>query len=424
MASYDNVNSPAWYIQRAFQDLGPTEVQGLLSNGPIASLLGTRFGQPPQAPYDQPPMPPALMQQEDLRQQRLNDPLPAPRDQQFGPPIPPALMQQFRQQAEPEGPPMPPALMPSAPALPPGIDVPPLRAPALAQDAPQQGAPTQTAAPAAPSKDDAPVGGLDALGKLAGSLGGVGSSLMAIYNPEGAKAMVGQQKLENDKATGHYQFHVDPTNGVLLRYDTRTGKHAVIPYGTANNEQRKAYDTAVGKQFADLNGKIAENATSAQSRMGQLNQLQTLLSDPNVYQGSGGELTQSIKKMGQALGIDVQGTSNGEAAQSLYKQMALELRNPASGAGMPGALSDQDRKFLEQMAPSLNNTHEGNVKIIDAARKVAQRQVEMEVLRQNYISEHGRLDEGFYKAVKQHAEANPLFNGGLRKGIRSIEIVN
>lgn len=171
----------------------------------------------------------------------------------------------------------------------------------------------------------------------------------------------------------------------------------------------KAYDQAVGKEFAEQNTAIIKAAQAAQGKIGTLDRLGTLLNDPNVYTGAGADSVLQAKRLAKAVGIDVGEVGGAEAIKAIGNQFALELRNPAGGAGMPGAMSDKDREFLQASVPGLQQTPGGNAKIIDYMKRVASRAVEVDKLRQDYVRQNGRLNEGFYQVLRQNAESKPLF---------------
>jgi hypothetical protein len=76
---------------------------------------------------------------------------------------------------------------------------------------------------------------------------------------------------------------------------------------------------------------------------------------------------------------------------------------------MPGALSDSDRNFLKNMQAGLSNTPQGNQAIIGVQRKLAQRALDVEQRRQDYIRKNGRLNEGFFRDLSEWSAENPLF---------------
>ena len=173
--------------------------------------------------------------------------------------------------------------------------------------------------------------------------------------------------------------------------------------------QEKEYDKARGKQFAELAGNIDQSAMAAHGRIGMLDHMEQLLSNPAVYQGAGGEANLALRKAAGSLGFDMEGVSDAEAARAIGNRMALELRNPSGGAGMPGAMSDKDREFLTSSVPGLTKTREGNMRLIEYSKRIAQRDLEVQQLAQDYVQRNGRLDSGFSAELRAFSDANPLF---------------
>lgn len=196
--------------------------------------------------------------------------------------------------------------------------------------------------------------------------------------------------------------------GTLLDYQTKL-KEAGKPVTNINQQQESEYQKATGKHFADLNNQIATGALKARGEVATLNKLGTLLADPNIYQGKGGETILELTRLAKAAGFDVGDLGGAEAVRAIQNQFALELRNPSGGAGMPGAMSDRDREFLQSIPPGLEKTREGNLQIGEYRKKVAQRSIDVDRLRQQYVKKNGRLDEGFYQELAKFSDANPLF---------------
>ena len=109
---------------------------------------------------------------------------------------------------------------------------------------------------------------------------------------------------------------------------------------------------------------------------------------------------------------------NKQAADALSKEMALELRNPSGGAGMPGALSNSDREFLMSMTPGLTSDPAGRKLISESMIKLAKRDQEVAKLARDYRKRKGNLDEGFYDELAKFSDANPLFT----KTNKTIEV--
>lgn len=183
-----------------------------------------------------------------------------------------------------------------------------------------------------------------------------------------------------------------------------------------NQTGEKEYEKQSAKDFAEMNRKMIEGAQSARMKLGTLTRMDQLLSDPKIYSGAGGEQVLTAKKLAKAAGFDVGDVSGPEAIRAIGNQFALELRNPAGGAGMPGAMSDKDREFLQASVPGLTQTPEGNRKIVDYMKRVAQRSLDVERLRQDYVKKNGRLNEGFYRELDQYSSAHPLFPEADKQG--------
>lgn len=194
----------------------------------------------------------------------------------------------------------------------------------------------------------------------------------------------------------------DPRDPRIREYDARIG---ALGRGAAQDEYSKALD----KQLAERNVGIQDNAAKARSKLATLDAIERLLSDPAIDTGAGAGLRLQLRRAASALGLDVGDVGAAEALNAISNQFALELRDPTGGAGMPGALSDSDRVFLQSMAPRLTASPEGNRLILDYVRRMAQRTVEVERLRQAYVADRGRLDDGFAALVGDYAASHPLF---------------
>jgi hypothetical protein len=99
-----------------------------------------------------------------------------------------------------------------------------------------------------------------------------------------------------------------------------------------------------------------------------------------------------------------------QAARSLTNQLALEMRNPAGGAGMPGALSDKDREFLMQSIPGLENDPAAIGTMIDYRVRLAKREQQVAKMARAYRKKNGKFDEGFFDELQEWSEKNPLFS--------------
>jgi hypothetical protein len=126
---------------------------------------------------------------------------------------------------------------------------------------------------------------------------------------------------------------------------------------TIEGAKQQAQAAAATYQASQDKGATARNENA------KLFQLKHLLA--NTYTGTGAGTALTAKKALATLGINSDGLGEAQAAQALSNQLTLAMRNPAGGEGMPGAMSDADRVFLQSSVPSLANTPDGWRRMID-----------------------------------------------------------
>lgn len=177
--------------------------------------------------------------------------------------------------------------------------------------------------------------------------------------------------------------------------------------------QRKAEDEIIGKRFGEIYAGLQSRAMSVPSELSKLERLDSLLDRVNTGKFAG--TTLELKRMAKAAGIDLEAigvrddVAPAQAAHALSREMALELRNPQGGAGMPGALSDRDREFLESMVPGIEMDPQGRKLIIETRRRLLKREQEVAKRARDYRKKHGTIDEGFFDELAAFSEKNPLF---------------
>jgi hypothetical protein len=181
--------------------------------------------------------------------------------------------------------------------------------------------------------------------------------------------------------------------------------------GITNNilPGEKAWDTASAGLFAKRYDTLITQADKA-NEMLSLYDLASAGLDSGVRTGALGEAEQEVRKLGLALGIgNAETVAGGELISAVQNRLALIMRNPDSGMGMPGAVSDRDLKFLKESQIGLDRSPQGNKVMLEAFKRLEQRKIEVAALADKYIAEKGRLDAGFNAAVREFAKANPLF---------------
>lgn len=181
------------------------------------------------------------------------------------------------------------------------------------------------------------------------------------------------------------------------------------PQITVDNRQENAFASKVGAEFGDAYVGLQKGDAMASNKINKLSRLESLLNNSGKT-GKFTPNTMELKAAADSLGFKVDSKlPYQQAAQALSNEIALEMRNPSGGAGMPGALSDSDRVFLTNMVPNLAKTPEGNKELLATAKKLAQRDKEVAALAREYKQKNGRFDEGFYEVLSRYSARNPLF---------------
>lgn len=172
--------------------------------------------------------------------------------------------------------------------------------------------------------------------------------------------------------------------------------------------QEKEEAKTVGKGFGEMYVDLQKGDMAAAGKIARYDRMAQLLN--GVYTGKLTPLGTDVSAYAKSLGFDIDPKlGNKQAADALANEMALQLRNPAGGAGMPGALSDKDREFLVKMTPGLGKDPQSNQLLLETSKKLAQRERDVARLSRDYRKRKGSLDEGFYDELAHFSDKNPLF---------------
>ncbi len=234
-----------------------------------------------------------------------------------------------------------------------------------------------------------------------------GAALLDQLPPEVRAGILANAKSGDGKFNLDYQL---PNGKRISGAVNLGGADQSSPQGIGQTTAGKQQQESQGKFFGDTYSDIQKKAYEANNNIGNYSRLGQLLDgvETGKFTGSGLE----IKKAAKAAGIDLGVADNIaplEAARALTSQMALVMRNPDSGMGMPGAMSDADRSFLVNMQPGIETTPQGRKLMMDAGIKIEQRKQEIAKLAREYKG--GNLDNGFFEAVQQYSNSHPLFDG-------------
>ena len=224
--------------------------------------------------------------------------------------------------------------------------------------------------------------------------------------PQGApipkQADMGSDLLIPDGKGGYVQ------NSALIQAKKDIAKSGASNQNVIVGKQETEEAKTVGKAFGENYNNILKSGMEANGKIARYQRLSQLLEGVNT--GKLTPLGTEIASTAQSLGINIDpNLGNKQAAAALSNEMALSLRNPSGGAGMPGALSDKDREFLTGMVPGIDKTPQGRKMMTDTAIALAKRDTEVANLARNYRMKHGSIDDGFYQELQQYSDAHPLF---------------
>lgn len=184
--------------------------------------------------------------------------------------------------------------------------------------------------------------------------------------------------------------------------------------------EEKAFKEKRGQQLGEKYVNIQTAADSALEQLTMYDAVEKGL-ETGVRTGSLGESEQALRKFGSMLGLDTDPTkiAGGELVTAIQNRMALQMRNPESGMGMPGSLSDKDIDFLKAAQIGMGTSGEGNKTLLEVYRRLAKRKIELADLADAHADKFGSL-RGFNAAATKFHEENPLFED-LQVGPKSDE---
>jgi hypothetical protein len=182
---------------------------------------------------------------------------------------------------------------------------------------------------------------------------------------------------------------------------TRVNNNTTIQSG------EKAYDTAVGKDYADVFTGIQKSGRDSVGAINNLTLMSKLMANRNFYSGAGGPLVTQAKKIATSLGIaDADSAAPNEVFQKLAQKTVLD----AAGGSLGTGFSNADRDFLNGTVANISNTPAGNKQIIQNALTVENRKQQVAQFARDYAKKHGgRVDAGFDQALQDWSNAHPAF---------------
>ncbi|MEO9648822.1 MAG: hypothetical protein ABJ360_22550 [Roseobacter sp.] len=163
-------------------------------------------------------------------------------------------------------------------------------------------------------------------------------------------------------------------NSGILPADTPLSRPTTVVennLGGGSSELYKELDKGTAKMFQGL----LSGGMTVSSRLGQIDQLEQALNSAP----SGAEA--AIKFAAGNFGIETEGLTDLQVAQSIINRMVPAQREPGSGP-----MSDRDLEIFKQSLPRLINTPEGNQKIVSTMRGLLEYELKQSDIAQRVAS--------------------------------------
>lgn len=188
----------------------------------------------------------------------------------------------------------------------------------------------------------------------------------------------------------------------------------------AEAERRHAREFAAGprqKQMEELNKGIAKDYLTYQAeavKASSRQQRMELLVSQLEKVGDTGKLTPIITEARMWLksaGIEVDPkATDAQVARIMGNQLAMELRDPSQGAGLPGQMTEWETQQLRTLVPNTDKDPRANRMLAEAYIKQQQRTQAIAKIYRDYRKANGGLDEAVYDKVAEYMEKNPIFD--------------
>jgi hypothetical protein len=165
-----------------------------------------------------------------------------------------------------------------------------------------------------------------------------------------------------------------------------------------------------------------EQANSAMMQNNNLMRMRESIS-AGAQTGLGQETLLNVKNFAQSIfGIPISETAGEqEVLRALSNRLVMEVRNPASGMGLPGATSNRDLDFLGAAVPGLAKTPQGNALLIDVIMRQNQFKQDIVMEQQRIIDQNnGAIPANLDSQLINFANNYQFVDDGLRQEIESV----
>ena len=207
-----------------------------------------------------------------------------------------------------------------------------------------------------------------------------------------------------NQATGMPEYIPEYLSGQKdIRAAGRSVNNSIVKLPAMETEEQKA----LGKDLADQYSTTQKTSISSSAMINKLTRAEQLMQGINT--GKLAPAANEVAAVFDSLGMKYDDKlPQKQAFAALTNELALRAKNQGGENLMPGAMSNPDREFLQQMSPSMSNTPEGNRLIIETNKRLAKRDVEIGKMAREYRNKNKTLN-GFADELAAYSEKNPLF---------------
>jgi len=173
---------------------------------------------------------------------------------------------------------------------------------------------------------------------------------------------------------------------------------------------------ARAKQMADRVDGLEKQADAASDLSGRFQQVEDLLTDPDVYTGTGGAPIQWLKKTGTTMfGLDLEGVEEAEAAEKIQKAAVGKIREMAGDTRM----SDADRKFYMETVPNIGDSPRGISLTVQLTKQLAEYKQRIALKAQEIIDKHGGvMNSKGWSELRRWQKQQSVFDRDLMQAAR------
>jgi hypothetical protein len=201
---------------------------------------------------------------------------------------------------------------------------------------------------------------------------GAEGDVMTVTNPDGSQSYVSRAD--------------------VLRHGGQAGR----------SPEQAAYMAERTKANAATYQGALESSANANHQLNNIDRMESLLNDLDT--GKGEQALMGLASIGEQIGIKIDPKlGDKQAVQALANQLAIGMRQPGTGT-----MTDKDMDVFLQSVPSLQNTPDGNRKIMQTMAAFAEKKQQEATMMQQYAERNGAWDDRGEKLLNEWRKANPI----------------